>query len=282
MLACLILLRARPSRTDWLWWPVLTTSWRTRRCWSGILVCLFASLFFFFRERILLLTLVSVTGPQVAWRTVFFIEYLGPLLFHAALYLLRPYIYPNAPAFPSATQTLAFWMIAAHFVKREVETLWVHHFSASTMPFSNIFRNSAFYWLLAGLACGVFIYHPNSYAALSTNRAVDAFGLVIYLFGEISNAITHLHLASLRPKGSTRRAIPTGYGFGIVTCPNYMFEVIAWIGIITVTRSFMVVIFICTGIYYMQLWGRQKERQYREEFGEKYRKKRFVMLPGII
>lgn len=44
----------------------------------------------------------------------------------------------------------------------------------------------------------------------------------------MSNAITHLNLRSLRPAGSKTRAIPRGYGFDIVSCPNYLFEAIAW------------------------------------------------------
>lgn len=47
-------------------------------------------------------------------------------------------------------------------------------------------------------------------------------------YAELSNLITHLNLASLRPKGTKVRQIPKGYGFNTVSCGNYFFETIAW------------------------------------------------------
>jgi very-long-chain enoyl-CoA reductase len=92
---------------------------------------------------------VKDLGPQIAWRTVFIIEYLGPLLIHPLIYYLRPYIYtlPPLDAGPSTLQTLSLAMIVLHFLKRELETLFVHRFSLATMPFLNVFKNSAHYWL---------------------------------------------------------------------------------------------------------------------------------------
>ena len=35
-------------------------------------------------------------------------------------------------------------------------------------------------------------------------------------------------MRNLRPPGSRTRAIPRGYGFGLVSFPNYFFESVAW------------------------------------------------------
>ncbi|KAM4060080.1 3-oxo-5-alpha-steroid 4-dehydrogenase [Hirsutella rhossiliensis] len=226
--------------------------------------------------------LVKDLGPQVAWRTVFLVEYLGPLLVHAAFVVARPYIYAGARGPMSSTQWLTFAMIMAHFAKRELETLFVHKFSAATMPVFNIAKNSFFYWALSGLLCAYSVYSPRSLAATAHVPVVDAVGTAVYLFGEVGNALVHLYLSSLRSAGGTERKIPAGYGFALVTCPNYMYEILSWVGIVIASRDWAVALFISVGVVQMYTWARGKESAYRKEFGDKYKKKRFVLLPGLL
>ncbi|KAK4069875.1 uncharacterized protein Triagg1_6670 [Trichoderma aggressivum f. europaeum] len=225
--------------------------------------------------------LVKDLGVQIAWRTVFVVEYLGPILIHGAAVAARPYLLKDPSMSP--TQWLSFGMIVAHFAKRELETLFVHKFSANTMPARNIFKNSFFYWAISGALCAWSIYYsPWSLAARANDPIVDAVGTALYLFGEISNALVHLYLSTLRSAGGTERKIPHGYGFSLVTCPNYMYEILAWAGIITASRDWSVALFITMGAIQMFIWAKGKERAYRKEFGDKYKKKRFVMLPGLL
>ncbi|KAH6990641.1 steroid alpha reductase family protein [Ilyonectria sp. MPI-CAGE-AT-0026] len=226
--------------------------------------------------------LVKDLGPQISWQTVFVIEYLGPILIHAAVVAARPYLYKNADGDMSQTQWLTFGMIVLHFVKREYETLFVHKFSANTMPFFNVFKNSFFYWAISGALCAYFIYSPTSLAAQADIPIIDALGAALYLFSETGNALVHRYLSSLRSTGGTERKIPVGYGFSLVTCPNYMFEVLSWVGIILVSRDWTVALFIAIGAAQMFDWAKGKERAYRKEFGDSYKKKRFVMLPGLL
>ncbi|KAI1373798.1 3-oxo-5-alpha-steroid 4-dehydrogenase-domain-containing protein [Hypoxylon crocopeplum] len=243
--------------------------------------------------------LVKDLGPQIGWRLVYVIEYLGPLIFHPLFLSLRNQFYPalypllknilppaarNASGELSLAQQAAFAMITAHFVKRELETLFLHKFSANTMPFAYVFRNSFFYWAAAGLLGALEIYAPFSPAALAPNTLTPLTyaGIALYVIGELGNFDVHYYLAHLRKPGETARKIPRGHGFGLVTCPNYMFEVIAWIGIILVARSPSLVLFISIGSYFMYTWGWGKEKTYRKQFGDKYKKKRYVMLPGLL
>ncbi|KAK3387492.1 3-oxo-5-alpha-steroid 4-dehydrogenase-domain-containing protein [Podospora didyma] len=231
---------------------------------------------------------VKDLGPQMAWRTVFVVEYFGPILFHAAIPYLRPYIYAPfvAKGAADAPLTLVQWLLFAlfqlHFLKREYETLFVHKFSANTMPAFNIFRNSAFYWLLSGLMCAVDIYRPGSLSARDELVPLDYAGLAIFAVCEACNWIVHQHLASLRKPGGTEKGIPNCIGSNLVTCPNYMFEVLAWVGVILISRSWAVVAFISFGIMYMRDWSKGKEKALRNEFGDRYKKKRYTMLPGLI
>lgn len=168
-----------------------------------------------------------------------------------------------------------------HFVKRELETLFIHRFSAATMPILNIFKNSAHYWLLAGVNIAFWTYRPSAPAAGAANPYIIYPALLLYVIGEVGNLYTHVVLRNLRSSGGTERGIPQGWGFGLVTCPNYMFETVAWIGVGLVTWSWSAVIFLAAALVPMGLWARKKESRYRREFGGDYRKKRFVMIPGI-
>ncbi|KAA8648755.1 trans-2-enoyl-CoA reductase (NADPH) TSC13 [Aspergillus tanneri] len=231
---------------------------------------------------------VKDLGPQISWRTVFIIEYLGPLLIPALfLFPLRSLIYFNFDGplpDPSDTQLLLCGLLSVHFLKREYETIFIHRFSNATMPARNIFKNSAHYWILAGFNIAYWVFRPD--AAASTSQPSPALlysGLALFVFGELANLNAHLVLRDLRRPGTTERGIPSGLGFSLVTCPNYLFEVIAWLGVYLVSGlSWSVLFFITVGAAQMASWAKKKERRYRKEFGDKYKRKRFVMLPGII
>ncbi|KAI5813152.1 3-oxo-5-alpha-steroid 4-dehydrogenase-domain-containing protein [Pyronema omphalodes] len=246
---------------------------------------------------------VKDLGPQIAWRTVFLVEYFGPLLIHP-LYLgpLRPYLYsasawnpmsylPAAinpttsgviPA-PSQTQQLVCALIFLHFLKREYETIFVHRFSSATMPAFNIFKNSAHYWVLSGFNLAYWLYVPSGVMSASwwpkaldpaANQAVLYGSIALFFFSEFSNYLTHVTLRNLRPSGSTKRSIPRGYGFNLVTCPNYLFETMAW-GAVTILAggNFSAILFLAVAAGQMAVWAKKKERRYRKEFGSAYKKK---------
>lgn len=172
-------------------------------------------------------------------------------------------------------------MITLHFLKRELETTFVHRFSNATMPLLNIFKNSGHYWLLSGLLIAYFTYSPTSPTAGQSIPAITYSALALYTFGELANLNTHLVLRSLRSPGGTERGVPKGLGFNWVTCPNYLFESIAWTGILMVNRSWSTAVFIAVAVGQMGVWAKKKESRYRKELGGKYKKKRFSMIPGI-
>ncbi|OBT91106.1 hypothetical protein VE02_00102 [Pseudogymnoascus sp. 03VT05] len=231
---------------------------------------------------------VKDLGPQVSWRTVYVVEYAGPIFLSLLLaYPLRAYIYPSAlfgPPTPFSTiQTISLALIVLHFIKRELETVFLHRFSAATMPTSYIFRNLAYYWL-SMLNIAYWVFAPNAAAASPLKEGRDTYivaaGLAVYLFGELANFNTHVILANLRPKGTTKRGIPQGFGFGIVACPNYLFELVSWIGVLLVTRSFATGGFCVVAWLWMQRWAVGREKRYRKEFGKAYKPHLYPMTPG--
>ena len=202
------------------------------------------------------------------------------------MYSLRPYLYSNPKLLssfppPSQLQTIACALITLHYVKRELETLFVHKFSAATMPARNIFKNSFHYWVISGLFLGYFIYGPTSSAAGPIEPILTYAGVLFYIVGELGNLAAHLTLGSLRSRGGKERGIPQGWAFKLVTCPNYMFETLSWTGIALVTRSWAGLVFLAISGGQMWLWAKKKEMRYRREFGDKYKKKRSFMIPGV-
>jgi very-long-chain enoyl-CoA reductase len=149
------------------------------------------------------------------------------------------------------------------------------------MPAFNIFKNSAHYWLLSGFLIAYFTYSPTSITAQPSSPALLYSGIALYVIGELLNLNTHLVLQSLRKPGTTDRGLPKGLGFGWVTCPNYLFESIAWIGILLINKSWSTGVFVAVAVGQMALWAKKKENRYRKELGPKYNRKKFAMIPGI-
>ena len=224
---------------------------------------------------------LTSAGPQLSWTTVFIIEYLGPILIHLLFLVIRPYVYSTAAPL-SASQYLTMGMIVLHFIKREYETVFVHKFSLSTMPVFNIFKNSAHYWIASGLNIAYWVYAPNANAAKSSPLVnyINVVGIILYVFGEVSNFITHKTLSNLRSPGGTERGIPKGYGFNLVTCPNYLFELTAWTGIFLVSKSSSTLLFNIFAWWQMNQWAIKKERALRNEFPDEYQRKKYALIPS--
>jgi len=170
-------------------------------------------------------------------------------------------------------------------LKREFETLYIHRFSNATMPFRNVFKNSAHYWLLGGANIAFWTFRPGSpterLADWASDLGIMSVALMLFILGELGNLQTHMILRDLRPAGTGQRGIPKGIGFDLVTCPNYTFETVAWVGIWIMTYNLSPLPFIVPAVGQMALWAKKKEMKYRNDFGDKYEKKRFVIIPGI-
>jgi very-long-chain enoyl-CoA reductase len=77
------------------------------------------------------------------------------------------------------------------------------------------------------------------------------------------------------------RKIPTGFGFGAVTCPNYSFEILAWIAVTGLTRSWAAFLLTAIGAVQMGLWAQKKRKRYIAEFGNEW-KPRALLVPGVL
>lgn len=221
-------------------------------------------------------------GPQISWKTVFHVEYFGPILVHALFYFLPALFYPGYSASKythSFTQTVAFWCVIVHYAKREYETHFIHRFSNDTMPLLNIFKNSFHYWIIGGAMIAYFLYHPLYTPPFSD--AVVTVSAVIFLLMEVGNFLAHVTLRNLRPAGTRTRANPRGGLFELVSCANYTYELGAWLVFAIFTQTLTAYIFF--GISFAQIteWALKKHRAYKKEFAGEPRGRK-ALIPFLL
>ncbi|KAG7203026.1 hypothetical protein KM043_010151 [Ampulex compressa] len=223
-------------------------------------------------------------GPQISWKTVFLVEYAGPLVVYLWLYQ-RPWLFygdADVSSFkPVVHAAAACWSL--HYAKRLLETLFVHRFSHATMPMRNLFKNCSYYWLFA-MYVAYHVNHPLYTAPSSLQYCV---GATIFTLCELGNLSIHLALRNLRPAGTTVRKIPvpTNNPFTIlfhsVSCPNYTYEIGSWIGFTIMTSCLPAGLFMLAGAYQMTVWALGKHRAYKKEFSQ-YPRNRKAIIPFIL
>jgi very-long-chain enoyl-CoA reductase len=173
-------------------------------------------------------------------------------------------------------------MVLGHYLKRELETLFVHRFSNDTMPFFNVFKNSFHYWFLMGFCAMYFLLHPQytppAWASESTLKALFA---AFWCF-EAMNLMCHITLRNLRKPGSSERGIPKGWGFDLVSCANYFWEALCWLSFSVLTQCLGAYLFTTVSFLQMLDWALKKHRRYRKDFGDKYPRGRKAMVPFLI
>jgi very-long-chain enoyl-CoA reductase len=166
-------------------------------------------------------------------------------------------------------------------MKREYETLFVHRFSAATMPVFNIFKNSFHYWVLCGLAV-YFNLHPDYTPAPWVNSEQRVYGFAaFFVVFELMNFQCHCILRDLRPPGTTKRGFPEGCGFGVVTSANYFYESMAWLTYAAFSNTVNGWLFYVVSTGQMCIWALKKKAMYKKDFPEKVRGKK-SMFPFII
>ncbi|XP_077118766.1 very-long-chain enoyl-CoA reductase isoform X1 [Ranitomeya variabilis] len=227
-------------------------------------------------------------GAQISWVTVFLTEYAGPLVIYLLFYFRVPFIYGPKYDFITSRHSvvhLACICHSFHYIKRLLETLFVHRFSHGTMPLRNIFKNCMYYWGFAAWMA-YYINHPLYTPPVFGEEQVKL-AVAIFLFCQLGNFSIHIALRNLRPAGSKTRKIPFPtrnpftWIFLLVSCPNYTYEVGSWIGFAIMTQCLPVALFSLVGFIQMTIWAKGKHRSYLKEFKD-YPPLRSPIVPFIL
>lgn len=224
-------------------------------------------------------------GPQVSYSTLFFFEYLGPLIIYPLFYYLPVYRFfgykDERVIHPVQTYAMYYWCL--HYFKRITETFFVHRFSHATSPLSNVFRNCAYYWTF-GAYVAYYVNHP-LYTPVSELQMKIGFGFG--LINQVANFYCHLLLRNLRsPDGKGGYQIPRGFLFNLVTCANYTTEIYQWLGFNIATQTVAGYVFLVVATSIMINWALGKHRRLVKLFdGKDGRPKypwRWAILPPFI
>ena len=223
-------------------------------------------------------------GPQINYRLVYILEYLGPLVFSIIFFARYALIYmKNNPDKQLQTHVLCyFFMTLFHYSKRIIESLFVHIFSRTTMPLQNLFKNCAYYWGIFGILCGYTLFNPYS-KDLTWFKVPRYFFIAFFFSAEIKNLQTHIILREVKIKGKGKKYMPPKReGFELCTCANYMWEFFAWVSFSIFSCNIFVIIFTICGFLQMKQWALKKHKEMKRVFGEKYSKDIYAFIPYYI
>jgi very-long-chain enoyl-CoA reductase len=220
--------------------------------------------------------IVKDLGPQIGWRTVYVIEYLGPLLLTLYFFLIH-----LGAGKSNTSQKLGFLMATFHYAKRIFESIYIHEFSISTMPLKNLFKNCAYYWGVYGFFCSYFLFNKN-YQEPGYNTLIQVILTFFFFSAEIKNLKCHLILKNLKEKNQGQKGIPNGEGFEFVSCANYFWEFLSWVFFSLLVNSIPFYIFTGLGFYQMREWAIKKHKQYLKDFADRYPKNRKAFIPFLI
>lgn len=168
-------------------------------------------------------------------------------------------------------------MLAIHFVKRVLETLFVHKYSGGsialqeTATISTSYTLQTFFLIYAQLlSAGMAVPFPQ----------LQWLGFALFAIGIAGNAYHHWMLANLRKGGDRKYIVPTGGLFGVFVCPHYIFEIVDFVGIALVSQTFFgwclawfVLCYLTGRSFSTKQWYRKKVEGFPEN--------RSVLIPGI-
>ena len=188
----------------------------------------------------------------------------------------------------SAIVPLSLWAI--HYIRRFTEVLFVHKYTRR-MPCGESIGASIYYW-----GFGFWIgYSANFYLGYySPALWILIPGIILFIVGEVGNCAVHVTQRRMRVSrnrnpllGSPQqRILPTGPLFRFVSCPNYTFEIVSWIGYALAVFTLPTALFLVASIITLVIYAYKKHKGYKEIFNGKdgnelYPPNRKALIPFI-
>ncbi|XP_055488207.1 trans-2,3-enoyl-CoA reductase-like [Leucoraja erinacea] len=226
-------------------------------------------------------------GTQINWTTVFLTEYTGPLLIYLLFYFRLPNLYGLEDINHYSRQPvvhLACLCHSLHYTKQILETLFLHCFSNENTALEKLLKGCAFYWgFTAWMA--YYINHPLYTPPSFGNRQVMP-ALVCFLVCGAGNYFTNAVIIQVHKTGTKNHFVRPTYNpltwlFKLVSCPNYTYEMGAWISFTIMTQTFPVAVFTLMLSLQLILWAQRKHYQYQKDY-KNYPSYRTALIPFIL
>ena len=163
----------------------------------------------------------------------------------------------------AAAPTVAGWMVLAHFLKRDLEVMFLHKYSGET-ELNAARLIGLMYALTSFMICLVAVPTPSSPEELYA-------GIALFALGSLGNLYHHYLLAQLRASSTSRKkyVAPRGGLFNYVAAPHYLFELIAWLGIAVASNQLTGYLNLLSMTMYLTARSQNQNKWNRTKFDEK-------------
>lgn len=182
---------------------------------------------------------------------------------------------------------------AAQFVPLLFLTLWQFHYVYRTFVYPFRLQNTAgrMPWAIVLMALcfnsinayanARWISHFGDYAQAWLQSPAFLAGAVLFFSGWLTNRRADWVLLQLRGEGESAYRIPQGGLYRLVSCPNYLGEMLQWIGWAVLTWSAAGLAFAVFSIANLLPRAIANHRWYRREFAD-YPVERKAVIPFVL
>jgi very-long-chain enoyl-CoA reductase len=187
---------------------------------------------------------------------------------------------PSAGLNANAELGAALW--SAHFLRRTLESAFVHRYSKPSIGPGDYLTEYIYYW---GFAAWI-AWSLAAPSHRAQSMPLQLAGMLVFALAEAGNARAHWMLRGLRRAGTNEKLIPRGFLFEWVSCPHYLCEILSWVGFNLATQTLAGLAFMLVGAGILGAWAHTRHVAYKKDFagqgaGEIYPSRRRALFPGI-
>lgn len=168
------------------------------------------------------------------------------------------------------------FLVKCVFVCNVEQVLFIHKYSGGMVLDSAIPISLSYF-----LSTATMIYAQNLTQGIP-EPSVDLKypGILLFLIGISGNFYHHYRLSKLRGKGDKEYRIPKGGLFDLVICPHYLFEIIGFLGISSISQTLYAFSFTLGTVFYLMGRSYATRRWYFSKF-EDFKEDVKALIPYV-